>query len=122
MIDLDRRGAKAVRVTAVAATGTEVWLPGFGSVKVFGIVAPNGDTADWATNDLAMTALERAADCSRAIEHYHSGVKQCRCPVFETRFQFEARGATGHPSERAGERAPLALKYHTTTYATPFSY
>ena len=79
LVNLDRQGAKAVSATAIAAGGTEVWLPGFGLVKVFGIVAPNGGTAYWATNDLAMTALERVrvADCSWAIEHYHRGVKQC---------------------------------------------
>ena len=79
LVNLDGQGTKAVGVTAIAAAGTEVWLPGFGLVKVFGIVAPNGDTAYWATNDLGMTGLERlrVADCSWAIEHYHRGVKQC---------------------------------------------
>jgi hypothetical protein len=79
LIDFDRRGAKAVGATAVAAAGTEVWLPGFGSVEVFGIVAPNGDTAYRATDDPAMTSLERVrvADSSRAIGHDHRGVEPC---------------------------------------------
>ena len=66
LVNLDRQGTTAVSATAIAAAGTEVWLPGFGLVKVFGIAAPNGGTAYWATNDLAMTALERVrvADCS----------------------------------------------------------
>ena len=93
LVNLDRQGAKAVSATAIAAAGTEVWLPGFGLVKVFGIVAPNGDTAYWATNDLGMTGLERlrVADCSWAIEHYHRGVKQCtgieRCQCRKARAQ-----------------------------------
>jgi len=93
LVDFDRRGAKAVSATAIAAAGTEVWLPGFGSVEVFGIVAPNGDTAYWATNDLAMTELERlrVADWSWAIEHYHRGVEQCtgieRCQCRSARAQ-----------------------------------
>jgi hypothetical protein len=78
-VNLDRQGAKAVNATAIAAAGTEVWLPDFGSDEVFGIVAPNGDTAYRATNDPAMTGLEgvRVADSSRAIEHDHRGVKPC---------------------------------------------
>ncbi len=92
-VDLDRRGTKAVSATAIAADGTEVWLPGFGLVKVFGIAAPNGGTAYWATDDLGMTGLERlrVADCSWAIEHYHRGIKQCtgieRCQCRAARAQ-----------------------------------
>ena len=93
LVNLDRRGTRAVRDTPVAASGTEVWLPGFGPVKVFGIAAPDGGTAYWATNDLAMTGLERVrvADCAWAIEHYHRGVKQCigieRCQCRSARAQ-----------------------------------
>ena len=78
-VEQDRRGTGAASATAIAAAGTEAWLPGFGLVKVFGTVAPSGDTAYWATDDLAMTGLERVrvADCGWAIEHYHRGVKQC---------------------------------------------
>jgi hypothetical protein len=36
-----------------------VYLPGYGLVRVFRIVAPNGDTTHWATNDVAMTDLTR---------------------------------------------------------------
>jgi hypothetical protein len=60
---------------------------------VFGIVAPNGDTAYRATNDLAMTGLERVrvADSSWAIKHDHRGVEQCtgieRCRCRSARAQ-----------------------------------
>jgi len=65
--------------TAISADGTVVWLPGFGLAKVFGIVAPDGDTTYWATNDLDMTPLTRRqfAEFSWAIESYHRGIKQC---------------------------------------------
>ncbi len=93
LVNLDRQGTGAVSATAIAPAGTEVWLPGLGLVKVFGIVAPNGDTAYWATNDLGMTGLERVrvADCGWSIEHYHRGVKQCtgieRCQCRSARAQ-----------------------------------
>ncbi len=79
LVNKDREGTKAVSATAIATTGAEVWLQGYGLVKVFRIVAPNGDVAYWATNDLKMTELDRAkfAEFSWQIEHYHRGIKQC---------------------------------------------
>ena len=62
-------------------------------VKVFGIAAPNGGTAYWATNDLGMADLSRLqfADFSWAIEHYHRGIKPCtgveRCQCQTARAQ-----------------------------------
>ncbi len=50
LVNLNRQGTRAVSETVIAASGTEVWLPGFGLVKVFGIAAPNGGIAYWATN------------------------------------------------------------------------
>ena len=63
----------------IATAGTEVWLPGYGLVKVFGIATPDGGTAYWATNDLSMTDLTRLqfAEFSWTIESYHRGIKQC---------------------------------------------
>jgi putative transposase len=79
LVNYDRRGTKALKDTAIAAAGTVVWLPGYGEVKVFGIVAPDGDIAYWATNDLGMTDLTRlqVAEYSWSVEHYHRGIKQC---------------------------------------------
>jgi len=70
---------RALAGVAVAATGTVLWLPGFGQVKVFGIVAPDGSTDHWATSDLGMTDLTRRqyAEFAWAIESYHRGIKQC---------------------------------------------
>jgi hypothetical protein len=93
LVNKNRAGTRALKDTAIAATGTEVWLPWFGLVKVFGIAAPNGGTAYWATNDLGMTDLTRLqfAEFSWAIENYHRGIKQCtgieRCQCRTARAQ-----------------------------------
>ena len=50
----DHGDAAAVSDQPIAAEGTVVWLPAFGLVRVFRIVAPNGDTSHWVTNDLGM--------------------------------------------------------------------
>jgi hypothetical protein len=79
LVNLDRAGTRALADTAIAVAGSEVWLPGYGLVKVFGIATPDGGTTYWATNDLSMTDLTRVqfAEFSWAIEHYHRGLKQC---------------------------------------------
>jgi len=79
LVNLDRQGTRPLAGTPVAATGTEVWLQGYGLVQVFGIVTPDGDTEYWATNDLTMNDLQRRqfAEFSWAIENYHRGLKQC---------------------------------------------
>ena len=79
--------------TEIASSGTQVWLVGYGLIRVFKIVAPDGDVAYWATSDLAMTELTRRqyAEFSWAIENYHKGIKQCteieRCQVRSARGQ-----------------------------------
>ena len=79
LVNRDREGTRALKDTPIAATGTQVWLPGYGLVRVFGIATPDGGTTHWATNDLGMTALSRLqfAEWSWAIEQYHRGIKQC---------------------------------------------
>jgi putative transposase len=78
LVNRDRQGKRPLCRTEIAATGSEVWLPGYGLVKVFKIVAPDGDIAYWATSDLAMTDLTRQqyAEYSWTIENYHRGLKQ----------------------------------------------
>ncbi len=84
---------RALAGLAVAVAGTVAWLPGFGSVKVFGIVAPDGSTDHWATSDPRMTDLTRRqyAEFSWMIESYHRGIKQCvaveRCQCRSARAQ-----------------------------------
>ena len=93
LVRLEEQAPKAVADTPIATTGTKVWLPGYGLVKVFGIVATNGDIAYWATNALDMDDLTRLqfAEFSWAIEHYHRGIKQCtgieRCQCRTARAQ-----------------------------------
>ena len=53
-------------------------LSTYGLIRLFLIVATNGDKEYWATNDLHMTALTRVrfAGYSWTIEQYHQGIKQ----------------------------------------------
>ena len=53
-VRIDHGEAKALSEQPIAASGTVVWLPGYGELKVFRVVAPNGDTTHWATNDLGL--------------------------------------------------------------------
>ena len=68
-------------------------LIGYGMVKVFKIVTPDGDIDYWATNDLTMHELKRLqlAEFAWKIEEYHRGIKQfCgveRCQVRASRAQ-----------------------------------
>jgi hypothetical protein len=113
LVNKDRAGETPLYRTEVAATGTEVWLTGYGLVKVFRIVAPDGDIAYWATSDLAMTDLTRQqmAEYSWAIETYHRGIKQCtgveRCQARSAKAQRNHIGLA--------LRAFLRLEHHLFT-------
>ena len=78
LVNKDRQGARPLARTDIAAAGTVVWLAGYGLVKVFKIVAPDGDIAYWASDDVGMTDLQRQqlAEYGWAIETYHRGIKQ----------------------------------------------
>jgi putative transposase len=86
-VNLDRTGNKSISDQPITAAGTIVHVEGFGLVKAFRIVAPNGDTEHWITNDLGMDEITRVTYAGRAwaIEEYHRGLKQCteveRCPA-----------------------------------------
>jgi putative transposase len=92
-VDPDRTGNRSISACPIAATGTVVHVEGFGFVKAFRLVAPNGDTEHWITNDLGMDDLTRLTYAERAwaIEEYHRGLKQCteveRCPARLSRSQ-----------------------------------
>ena len=77
-VDVNRQGYQAVSEAAIAETGTTAWLKEYGQIRVFRVVAPNGDTEHWATNDVAMDATERLeyAELSWGIEVYHRALKQ----------------------------------------------
>ena len=78
-INPDNTGNRPLCEADIAATGTVVHLKGYGFVKVFKIVTPNGDIDYWATNDLNLGELQRLqfAGFAWAIEEYHRGLKQC---------------------------------------------
>lgn len=92
-VRIDRGEARALADQPIAASGTVVWLPGYGAVRVFRVVAPNGDTTHWATNDLGLDEAMRLvfAELSWSIEEYHRGLKQFtgveRCQVRTARGQ-----------------------------------
>src|SRR5262249_27357207 len=64
--------------------------PEYGQVKVFRVVAPDGEQEHWASNDWDMKPLarQRWADYSWRVEEYHRGLKQ-HCGVERC----QARGA-----------------------------
>ena len=78
LVRIDHGSPLPLSAQPVAAAGTVVWLPGFGSARVFRVVATNGDTTHGATNDPGMDETTRLAfaELSWGIEEYHRGVKQ----------------------------------------------
>jgi len=112
-VRLDHGPAKAVSEQPIAANQTMVWLPEFGLVRVFRVVAPNGDTTHWCTNDLTLEPMARQmlAEWSWTIEEFHRGVKQFtgveRCQVRS------ARGQRNHIGSAL--RAFVRLEYHRFT-------
>jgi putative transposase len=77
-VNPDGTGNRPLAECAIAETGTQVHLQGYGCVRVFRLVAPDGDTEYWATNDLALDELGRLqyAEWAWGIEEYHRGLKQ----------------------------------------------
>jgi putative transposase len=77
-VRVDFGEAQAICTVDVPGPGRVVHLPGYGSIRVFRVVATNGDTDHWATNDLGMSALTRLqyGEFSWRIEEYHRGIKQ----------------------------------------------
>ena len=74
----DRASLRAVSEVEVGGGGRVVWLEGFGLIRVFKVVATDGDIELWATSRVEMSDLERVrwAGYSWAIENYHRGIKQ----------------------------------------------
>ena len=112
-VNPDGTGLRPVSAAAITAAGAVVHLEGYGPVRVFKIVAKDGDIEYWATNDLGMDELGRLALCERiwAIEEYHRGLKQY-CGV-------ERSQARGHTAQRnhigRAIRALLRLEWHRYT-------
>ena len=87
LINPDGDGCIPLSSSDIPEKGTIVHLKGYGFIKIFGIVAKNGNTEYWGTNNLDMDVLRRIqfSDFSWTIEEYHRGLKQfcgaerCQC-------------------------------------------
>jgi hypothetical protein len=77
-VNPDRTGLYPISTVEVGETGRVVWLEGYGLIRLFKIVATDGDIEWWATNKVEMRDLERVkwASFSWTIENYHRGIKQ----------------------------------------------
>jgi putative transposase len=77
-VNPDRQGLRPLSAVEIGAQGRVVWLEGYGLIRVFKIVATDGDIEYWATNKTDMDELGRVkwANFAWTIEHYHRGVKQ----------------------------------------------
>lgn len=77
-INPDRTGNRALGELNLSSEGQIVHLKGYGMIRVFQIVAKNGDMEYWATNNLVMSNLscQMLAEKSWMIEIYHRNLKQ----------------------------------------------
>jgi hypothetical protein len=78
LVNPDGSSPRPVSEVDLSARGTVIHLTGYGLIRVFKRVAPDGDIEYWATNDLQMGELARLryAENAWAIETYHRGIKQ----------------------------------------------
>ena len=53
-VNVDRHGVSSDSGMCDRRDGNVVWLKEYGLIRVFRVVAPNGETEYWATNDLEM--------------------------------------------------------------------
>ena len=79
VVNPEGQGQTPVAYVSTPSAGREVYLKGYGLIRLFTIVAPDGDSEWWATNDRSMRPLTRTrfAGYAWCIEHYHRGLKQC---------------------------------------------
>lgn len=103
-------GNAAIAQQPISETGTMVRLEGYGMIRVFRLVATDGDTEYWATNDEQMGELERLkyAEWSWGIEVYHRELKQ-ECGVERAQVR-AARAQRNHIG--LAIRAFLRLEQH----------
>jgi hypothetical protein len=78
LVNPNGTGNRPLAECSISATGTRVHLQGYGFIRAFRIVSPDGDTEHWATGDEAMDELTRLkyAEWAWGIEEYHRGLKQ----------------------------------------------
>jgi putative transposase len=93
LVNPDDSGNQRLDAIDLGAGERIVHLKGYGFVKIFKIVPPDGDIEYWASNDLSMNRLRRVqyAGFANNIEQYHRGIKQfCgveRCQARRARAQ-----------------------------------
>jgi hypothetical protein len=112
-VNPDRSGNRPIEECDIAATGTVVHLEGFGLVRAFRIVATDGDTEHWISNDLGMDEQTRLGYAERAwgIEEYHRGLKQhCGVDRSQVRYTLAVRNHIG-----LSIRAFVRLEWHRFT-------
>ncbi len=78
LVNPDGTGNRPLAECSISATGTPVHLHGYGFIRVFLIVSPDGDREYWATSDgaLAEDTRRQYAGWAWGIEEYHRGLKQ----------------------------------------------
>lgn len=72
-------GLVPISTLTIPDTGVIVHLKSFGPIRLFKLVATNGDIEFWATNRLDLHSLARLrySQNAWAIEAFHRGLKQC---------------------------------------------
>ena len=68
LVNPDGMGNRPLYQVELTASGTIVHLKGYGMVKVFKIVTPDGDIDYWTTNDLTMQELKRLGLTQESFE------------------------------------------------------
>lgn len=109
-VSIDYAPKRALETWPIAETGTAVHLEAYGLIRVFRVVATDGDTEYWATSDQGMEELERLryAEVAWGIEVYHRALKQ-ECGV-ERAMVRAARAQRNHIG--CAIRAFVRLEWH----------
>jgi putative transposase len=109
-VSIDYQPKRALESWPIVETGTAVHLEGYGLIRVCRVVATDGDTEYWATDDLARGELARLkyAEMAWGIEVYHRALKQA-CGV-ERAMVRAARAQRNHIG--CAIRAFVRLEWH----------
>lgn len=77
-VSLEAHQPQAISAIDIPVSGRIVHLRGYGQIKVFRTVDPDGNAEHWATSRLDLSEAERALLANRAnlIETYHRALKQ----------------------------------------------
>jgi hypothetical protein len=110
LVNPDGAGNRPLGDCAISAAGTRVHLQGYGFIRVFLLVLPDGGKEYWATSDLGMGGLTRRkyAEFAWGIAVYHRGLKQ-HCGVERAEVR-AARAPRNHVN--CALRAFLRLEQH----------